>query len=138
MLKTSIIFLIFNRPDCTKHVFDQIRQAKPEKLFIVADGPRAENNSDKYLCTETRNIVKDIDWECQVLTNYADTNLGCKRRVSSGITWAFEYIDEAIILEDDCLPAPSFFTFCATLLDYYRNDENVFQINGTCFLKNLI
>ncbi|SMP79518.1 Glycosyltransferase involved in cell wall bisynthesis [Desulfonatronum zhilinae] len=132
-----VFFLIYNRPDCTRHVFEQIRQAKPEKLLIVADGPRIGKDDDHALCASTRKIVENVDWDCDVSRNYSDTNLGCKIRVSSGISWAFTQVDEAIILEDDCLPAPSFFPFCTTLLDYYRNDERVFQINGTCYLNQL-
>jgi hypothetical protein len=81
----------------------------------------------------TRAIVNSVDWECEVLTNYSEVNLGCKRRVYSGIDWVFEQVAEAIILEDDCVPNPSFFRFCAELLERYRHDTRIMAISGDNF-----
>ncbi|MEA5503466.1 glycosyltransferase family 2 protein [Halotia wernerae UHCC 0503] len=130
-LNTPVVFIIFNRPDVTQIVFNAIRQAQPKQLFVIADGARFPEEAEK--CQQARNIIKQVDWDCQVLTNYADHNLGCRQRVSSGISWVFEQVEEAIILEDDCLPDPSFFRYCETLLDYYRNDERVVVISGNNF-----
>lgn len=129
MLKTPVIFMIFNRPELTKKVFKAIRQAQPQKLFVVADGARFPEEEEK--CQQTRSIINNIDWDCEVLTNFSEKNLGCKNRVASGLDWAFSQVEEAIILEDDCLPAPSFFNFCQTLLEKYRDDERVMHIGGT-------
>jgi hypothetical protein len=129
-MKTPVAFLIFNRPDTTKKVFDAIRQAKPQKLLVVADGPRADRPGEAEKCEATREIIKLIDWDCEVLTNYSDVNLGCKKRVASGLNWVFENVEEAIILEDDCLPHPTFFQFCQELLEYYRYDTRVMHISG--------
>jgi len=128
MLKTPVVFLIFRRPDLTARVFEAIRQAQPTKLLIVADGAR--NEEEAILCQETRAVTEQIDWDCEVLRNYSDVNLGCRQRVSSGITWAFEQVEEAIILEDDCLPHPSFFSYCENLLDYYRDDDRIIAISS--------
>jgi hypothetical protein len=125
------VFLIFRRPDLTAQVFETIRQAQPTKLLIVADGPR--NEEESVLCQQARAITENIDWNCEVLRNYSDVNLGCRNRVSSGLTWAFRQVEEAIILEDDCLPHPSFFSYCESLLEYYRNDEQVMVISGNNF-----
>lgn len=108
-LKTPIAFLIFNRPEMTRKVFAEIARAKPERLLIVADGPRTPSESE--LCRAARAVVAAVDWECEVLTNYAEVNLGCKRRVSSGLDWVFSLCGEAIILEDDCVPHPTFSVF---------------------------
>ncbi|EDX86131.1 hypothetical protein S7335_3834 [Synechococcus sp. PCC 7335] len=129
----SVIFLIFNRPETTKKVFERIREAQPSQLFIVADGPRLDRFEDKERCKEARRIAEQVDWDCQVFRNFSETNLGCKARVESGLSWAFEEIDRAIILEDDCLPDASFFRFCSELLDYYENDERVMAISGNNF-----
>jgi hypothetical protein len=129
-VKTPIAFFIFKRPDTTERVFEAIRQARPPKLLVVADGPRADRPDEPQLCGATRAVLDRIDWDCEVLTNYAETNLGCKNRVSSGLDWVFNQVEEAIILEDDCLPHPSFFAFCETLLDRYRYDERIFLISG--------
>ncbi len=131
MLDTPVAFLIFNRPDLTSIVFEVIAQAKPKKLLVVADGPRFPEEAEK--CQKARSVIKRVDWDCQVLTNFSETNLGCKHRVSSGLDWVFSEVEEAIILEDDCLPAPSFFYFCQTLLEYYRHDERIMHISGNNF-----
>ena len=128
MLNAPVLFLIFKRPDLTARVFNEIRKAKPIKLFIAADGPK--NNEDKKLCDATRAIASQIDWECEVKTLFRDKNLGCKKAVSDAINWFFEYAEEGIILEDDTLPAQSFFGYCQELLGYYRNDERVMHIAG--------
>lgn len=130
-LATPVAFLIFNRPELTKIVFAAIRQAKPCKLLVVADGARFPEEVEK--CQKTRDIINQVDWECEVLTNFSEINLGCKQRISSGLSWVFSEVEEAIILEDDCLPSPSFFQFCQTLLEYYRHDSRVMHISGNQF-----
>jgi hypothetical protein len=132
-LTTPVAFLIFNRPDTTARVFEAIRQAKPPKLLVVADGPRPDRPDDVEKCKAARAIIDKVDWDCAVLTNYSDLNLGCKNRVSSGLDWVFSLVEEVIILEDDCLPHPSFFRFCQDLLDYYRDDERIMAISGDNF-----
>lgn len=132
-LRTPVAFIIFNRPDTTERVFAEIAKAKPPKLLVVADGPRADRDGEAEKAATTRAIIDRVDWDCEVLTNYSDINLGCKRRVSSGIDWVFEQVEEAIILEDDCLPHPSFFRFCEELLMRYRHDQRISQINGVNF-----
>ncbi len=131
MFKTPILFLIFNRPELTLKVFEEIRKIKPEKLFIAADGPRKNKEGEEGKCREVRKIIDKIDWKCEVKTLFRETNLGCKIAVSSAITWFFENVEEGIILEDDCLPCSSFFTFCETLLKKYRDDEGIMHIGGT-------
>lgn len=129
-LKTPVVLIIFNRPDTTSKVFEAIRQAKPSLLLVIADGPRSDRLNETEKCNQVRDIIKTVDWECKVLTNYSDTNLGCKNRISSGLNWVFDIVEEAIILEDDCLPHPSFFLFCEELLDRYRYDERIASISG--------
>jgi hypothetical protein len=131
-LKTPVAFIIFNRPKCTKKVFAEIRKARPEKLYIIADAPRANRPGEAEKCAETRQLVEEmVDWPCEVHKNYAKENMGCRSRVASGISWVFNHEETAIILEDDCLPSPSFFSFCQEMLERYANDENVMQICGT-------
>ncbi|WP_317189876.1 hypothetical protein [Mycobacterium avium] len=125
-----IIFMIFNRPDTTRKVFERIRAAKPEKLLVIADGPRASRPGEAEKCAATRAIIDEVDWDCEIERDFADTNMGTCPRISSGITRAFELVDKAVILEDDCVPSPSFFEYCADLLDRYENDERVMMISG--------
>jgi hypothetical protein len=132
-MKTPVAFIIFNRPDTTARVFEAIRQAKPPLLLVIADGARTSKVGETEKCAATRAIIDGVDWECEVRTNYSDMNLGCKRRVSSGINWVFEQVEEAIILEDDCLPHPTFFDYCDELLEKYRDDTRIMSISGDNF-----
>lgn len=131
-MKTAVAFLVFNRPDVTRRVFAAIREARPPLLLVIADGPRSGRPGEAEKCAEVRAIIgAGVDWPCEVRTNYAEKNLGCGRRVSSGLDWVFEQVEEAIILEDDCLPDATFFPFCEELLERYRDDERVAQIGGS-------
>ncbi|NTW58827.1 MAG: glycosyltransferase family 2 protein [Nitrospirae bacterium] len=125
--------MIFNRPDTTKQVFEAIRKAKPGRLFIAADGPRPDKPGEADACEQTRAIVKQIDWECDVHTLFREKNLGCRVAVSSALSWFFEHVEEGIILEDDCLPDESFFPYCRHLLEKYRHDGRVMHISGDNF-----
>lgn len=133
-LSTPIVLLIFNRPDLTAIVFEAIAQVKPKKLLVVADGPRFPEEAEK--CQRARAVIEKVNWDCEVLTNFSEKNLGCGRRVASGLDWVFSKVEEAIILEDDCIPTPSFFNFCQVLLDYYRYDKRVMHISGNNFQAN--
>ena len=130
-LSTPVAFLIFNRPDLTKVAFEAIAKVKPTKLLVVADGPRFPEEAEK--CKQARAVINGVDWNCEVYTNFSDKNLGCGRRIASGIKWVFSKVEEAIFLEDDCLPVVSFFSFCQVLLEQYRHDERIMTINGNNF-----
>lgn len=132
-LTTPVAFIIFNRPETTKKVFNEIAKAQPPKLLIVGDGPRSSRPGEIELVAATRAIIERVDWPCEVFVNFSEINLGCKSRVSSGLDWVFEQVPEAIILEDDCLPDPSFFRFCQELLERYRDDFRVGMISGDNF-----
>lgn len=132
-LTTPVVLLIFNRPDTTARVFAEIAKAKPKQLFVVADGPRPDRPDDAEKCAAVRAIVEQVDWDCNVYTNYAPENLGLRRRVASGLDWAFQQVEEAMILEDDCAPDPTFFRFCQELLARYREDERIMVVSGNNF-----
>jgi len=135
-LTTPVAFIIFNRPDTTERVFAEIARARPPKLLIVGDGPRTSREGEAAKVAATRAIINRVDWPCEVLTNFSEVNLGCKVRVSSGLDWVFEQVPEAIILEDDCLPHPTFFRFCQELLERYRNDDRFALVCGTSLSKS--
>jgi len=137
MLKTPILLLIFNRPDVTEKVFEEIRKAEPKYLYVAADGGRAEKSGEKELCEQARNIIKKVDWDCEVKTLFRSENLGLRKAVSEAISWFFNNIEEGIILEDDCLPSQSFFRFCEEMLDRYRNDKKIMHISGNNFQNGI-
>jgi hypothetical protein len=101
--------------------------------LVIADGPRSDRPDDARKCEAARAVVERVDWDCDVLRNYSDVNLGCGRRPATGISWVFDQVEEAVILEDDCLPHPTFFRFCDDLLSRYRDDEGVMHISATTF-----
>lgn len=129
-VRTPVAFFVFNRPELTARVFERIRQAQPERLFLVCDGPRASQPEDGLKVESVRQVVAQVDWPCEVECNFSDANLGCRHRVASGLNWVFERVEEAIILEDDTLPDPSFFRFCQELLARYRDDLRVMHVGG--------
>jgi hypothetical protein len=129
-LTTPVAFLIFNRPEVTARVFAEIARARPRTLLVIADGPRDDRPDDADRCREARAILDRVDWDCNILRNFSDRNMGCRQRVATGLTWAFETVPEAIVLEDDCLPHPTFFPFCRDLLERHRDDERMMMVSG--------
>jgi hypothetical protein len=132
--ETPILFLIFNRPEITQRVFEEIKKQKPKYLYVAADGARPDVPEDVKNCKDTRDLLLNgINWDCEVKTLFRDENLGCGKAPSEAITWFFENVEQGIILEDDCLPHASFFRYCETLLEKYKHYENVYVISGNNF-----
>ncbi|MFY9983736.1 MAG: glycosyltransferase family 2 protein, partial [Chthoniobacterales bacterium] len=135
VLSTPVALIVFKRPEVTERVFRRIAEAKPQTLLLIADGPRSQEEAKA--CAQVRELVQRVDWDCRVLKNFSDVNLGCRHRPATGIDWVFSQVNEAIILEDDCLPSLSFFYFCQALLERYREDERIFMIGGNNFQSGL-
>ena len=133
MLQTPIAFVIFNRPDTTEVVFDSIRQARPKELFVIGDGHRSNVEGEEEKVERARKVIQRVDWDCDVRTCFSNENLGCKYRVATGLDWAFSQSDRLIILEDDCVPDPSFFSFCEELLERFEDEQRVMMISGDNF-----
>lgn len=129
--KSPVLFIIFNRPGSTQTVFDSIRAVKPKRLYVAADGPRIDKPGENLVCEQTRDIIKQVDWDCEVFTLFRQSNMGCKDAVSSAIDWLFANEEQGIILEDDCLPNPDFFYFCDTMLEKYKNNTRIRHIGGS-------
>jgi hypothetical protein len=134
---TPVVLFIFNRPDTTQLVFDSIKKIRPSKLYIISDGPRDTKSGEYEKVAQSRKIATSIDWECNVILNFSDKNMGCKRRISSGIDFVFSSTEEAIFLEDDCVPNETFFYYCSELLERYRHNDTVTFINGTNHIGEL-
>lgn len=132
MLDAPVVLTIFNRPDLTELVFERIAQARPKRLFVLADGPRSREEAE--LCRRTRAVTERVDWECDVKTDFSEVNLGCRQRCASGFDWVFSQVDAAIFLDDDCVPDPTFFQFCEVMLEHYRDDPRVMMIAGSNYL----
>jgi hypothetical protein len=132
-MNTAVAYFIFNRPNHTQKSFDVLRKNKIKTLFIIADGPRDNNQIELEKCNEVRAIVSKIDWPCKVYLNYSDTNLGLKKRISTGLNWVFKHVEKAIILEDDCIPNNDFFYYCEMLLEKYKDNSKIWVITGNNF-----
>ena len=134
--KKPILYCIFNRLDVVKKSFESIKKAKPSRLYIAADGPRVSKPEEGKKVEEVISYVENnIDWECEINRNYSETNLGCRERISSAITWALSLEEDIIIIEDDIVPSQDFYIFCSEMLDYYKDDEKVMMISGSNFVK---
>jgi hypothetical protein len=137
-LTTPVLFLVFNRPTASQAVFDAIRKARPSVLYIAADGPRKDQAGEVERCQEVRDIVSNVDWDCEVKTLFRDENLGLGKAIAGGISWFFEHEEEGIILEDDTMPSLSFFRFCSEMLEYYRDDTRIMAICGSTLPNTLM
>jgi len=125
-----VLFLVFNRPEKTKQVFDVIRSAKPAKLYVAGDAPRNNNTNDIEAAAKVKEIVGNIDWECDVKYLFHQTNLGCSLAGKTAWDWIFSQEEEMIFIEDDGLIDKSFFAYCQVLLDKYRHDNRIAYIGG--------
>ncbi len=133
-----VLLIIFNRPHLVARVVEALRKAQIPRLFVAADGPRADHPADVELCAAARALIAGIDWPCEVLTDFVDLNMGVKRRVESALDWVLAQSETVITIEDDCVPDPSFFTFCAELLVTYYDDPRVWVISGGSHLADRI
>jgi len=132
---TPILFIVFNRPEVSQITFEAIKKVKPQKLYIAADGPRTNNIEDIEKCEETRKIIDLIDWDCEVVKLFRKENVGVVKGVVSAIDWFFENEEMGIILEDDCYPSSTFFSYSSELLQKYKNSETIMHISGSNFIE---
>lgn len=124
----AVLMLFFNRPEPLKRVFEQVRLARPSRLFLYQDGPR--NERDLPGIEACRQVVEEIDWECRVERLYQTENFGCDPSEYLSQKWAFSQVEQCIVLEDDDVPSQSFFPFCKELLDRYKDDPRISMIAG--------
>jgi len=136
MINTAVLFIVFNRPGVTAQVFEQIRRARPPRLYVAADGPRPDRPDDIEHCRLTRAVIDGVDWPCELHTRFQDENIGCRDAVSSAINWFFANEERGIVLEDDCLPESTFFGFCEQMLERYQDDTRIGHITGTAFFDD--
>jgi hypothetical protein len=134
---TPILLLVFNRPEKTRALIAALSKVRPTHLYVAADGPRPDVPGDQEKCAQTRGLFDTLPWPCTVSRFFRDENLGCGRGPVAGINWFFAQVEAGIILEDDCIPHPAFFSFAKDLLDHYRDQDQIMHISGTSFLPLL-
>ncbi len=129
-----VLLLGFNRPDKLRRVIEPLRAIRPQRVFVAVDGPRAAREGEAGRCLATQRAAEEaIDWPCEKHFLLRPHNLGCRAAVSGAITWAFQQVEELLIIEDDCIIDPSFVALCQVLLDRYRNDERIWNIAAVNF-----
>ncbi len=130
-MNTAVLLIVFNRPEYTDEMLDVLALVRPKDIYISADGPRESVNGEEHLCAMVRNkLMNGITWNCKIHTNFMEDNLGCKNGVIRALDWFFAYEQRGIILEDDCIPNPSFFKFAQQLLEKYNHEDRVWMISG--------
>jgi hypothetical protein len=137
-MEAPVLLIVFNRPDTTKVVFDAIKKAQPAKLYVAADAPRIGNKEDEEKCAIVKEIVKQVDWICDVKYRFSEINQGCGPGPANAISWAFENEDRLIVLEDDCVPAQPFFGYCNEILERYKNDTRIWFVSGNQYNENAV
>lgn len=128
LVDVPVLILFFNRPQQLSQVFEQVKKARPSRLFLYQDGAR--NEHDLPGIKACREIVSQIDWECEVERFYQEKNFGCDPSEYISQKWAFSKVDKCIVLEDDDVPSVSFFRFCKEMLDKYEHDTRISMIAG--------
>ena len=129
-LDVPVALFVFARPDLLARVLAMVRTARPRLLLVAADGPRPAHPEDISRCEATRELVQAVDWPCEIRRCYAEQNLGCDVRLTTGLDWVFGQVEEAIILEDDLVPDSSFFSWCAAMLKRYKNHSQIMHVSG--------
>ena len=133
--KVPILIIIFNRPELVQQLFNEIKKQKPKYLFISCDGPRENRSGEIELLNQSKAVFNQIDWDCEIKTQYRNENWGAGKSISDALIWFFNQVEEGIIFEEDCLPHQDFFPYCEELLQKYRTNEQIMFIGGNNFLK---
>jgi hypothetical protein len=131
MIKTPVVILFFNRPDCLRVLLDRLAKVKPARVYLVCDGPRDGRADERARVEACKRLVESLPWATEIRRIYSDVNLGCRQRIISGLDWVFEQEERAIILEDDCIPIADFFPFCEAMLERYQHAPQVLSVEGT-------
>lgn len=129
-LTTPVLYMVFNRPEITQESFNAIREAKPKKLYVAVDAPRVNRKDDEENQAKVIQIVKNVDWDCNVKYLIHEKNLGCSRAGIAAWNWLFSQEDRMIFVEDDGVPSVSFFYYCQELLEDYKDNDKIAYIGG--------
>lgn len=126
-----VAVIVFNRIALAEKMLKCLERIRPEKLFVISDGARPGVPGEKEKVVQVRALFQNLSWPCEIYRNYSEENMGCDCRVPSGLDWVFEHVDQAVILEDDCIPSLPFFRYAEEMLERYREDQRVMMISGS-------
>lgn len=130
---SPVLLIVFNRPKTAEKVLVSLANIKPKKVYVFADGARMDNAKDIEDCQKVRGLFNNLPWQCEIKKLFQEKNLGSGLGPATAISWFFQNEEAGIILEDDCVPSPDFFKFCAELLEKYKNSNRIMQISGSNF-----
>lgn len=130
-MHVPVAIVFFNRLEPLKKLVARLAEAKPPRVYLISDGARKEKTGEFERVEACRTFMRKLPWACEIRENFASENLGCRKRVTSGLDWVFAQEERAIILEDDCIPEPEFFTWAEKMLDRYKDEPKVLSIGGT-------
>jgi hypothetical protein len=133
-----VLLIPFRRPDKIRRLIEALSLVQPKYIYVLGDGPRPNNSAEAKLCSEARRIATTIPWPCTIITHFKEYNVGLSDNVVEGIDWFFSQVEAGIIFEDDCIPDPTFFTFCAELLERYKDDPRIMHISGNNFQNGIV
>ena len=130
-MTVPVAIVFFNRLDPLKRLVDRLAEVRPSKVYLISDGPREGREGESGKVADCREFMRKLPWPCEIRENFAEKNMGCRGRVTSGLDWVFENEEKAIILEDDCIPEPEFFPWVEKMLGRYKDEKKVLSVSGT-------
>lgn len=126
-----VVVIVFNRKTLAEKLLKILEKIRPCRLFVIADGARPNVDGENVRVEEVRQLFENVPWPCEIFRNFSEENMGCDERIPAGLDWVFQYVDRAVILEDDCIPSEQFFQYAEDMLDQYDDDPNVMMIAGS-------
>lgn len=130
-MQAPLIIIAFNRPQLLDTLLDVVRKHHNGYVYFVIDGPRLHNPDDFDKVQAVRSQAKAYLESKPGEIIASETNMGCYLRIKTGIDEVLEREPAAIILEDDCIPSPSFFAWINAMLNIYADDPSVACVCGT-------
>jgi len=136
-MNVPIAIIFFNRILPLKRLVSRLSEVRPPKVYLISDGPREGRIGEMEKVAECREFMANLPWACEIKSNFAEKNMGCRARVTSGLDWVFEHEERTIILEDDCIPEPEFFPWVEKMLERYKDNGRVLSVGGTNLMPRL-
>lgn len=131
-----ILIIAYRRAETTKKVLEAIQNSKTRRLYVALNAPSPDRLDEKIKCEAVRKLFEEMHWKCKITFLNHDKHLSAKESITKAITWFFEFENSGIILEDDCVPSASFFSFAGEMLFKYEGDKRIGMISGNNFQFN--
>lgn len=125
-----VLVTFFNRPGLLRRVLESISNTPGVEVFFASDGPRnfEDRNNLEYCWELVDSYFPKTPVNRKLMRR---TNLGCRRAMTENIAWFFDLVPYGVILEDDCLPNPTFFKLQNLFLQDLNIAKNFVSISGS-------